>query len=260
MSDEKRETPRIYDYINKTTFLHIQDALGIKKVQLFAGKYRGGQGAELTLSHYVDLRVIRPLLHDLSWGKPIKFIDFKGTAKEDGPAESRVLSVNTKDDVVYWQLRNGPGQVIGQGAVKPDRSAPKTAFQQVTVRMTRQEARQTAYSTLEYLAAWRTAQLLGSVPTADRSKPAVLSLDELNDELFDAADDFDEIGTPVEELPEIPKLVVAAAPTNGASNGKLFANGDPCPTELLSEYDTFYEVMRTAPFDQEKLTAWKYRN
>lgn len=254
MSNNDHEVPRIYDYINKTTFLHIQDALGIMKVQLFAGKYRGGAGAELTLSHYVDLRAIRPLLHDLAWGKPVKFTDFKGTAKEDGSAESRVLSVNTKEDVVYWQLRNGPGQVIGQGAVKPDRSAPKTAFQQVAVRMTRQEARQAAYSTLEYLAAWRTAQLLGSVAVADRSKPEIIPLDELNNELFDD----ETIGTPVEELPVAPKLVTTVAPN--ANGAKLFANGEPCPTELLSEYDTFQQLMRTPPFSQEKLTAWTYRN
>ena len=149
---EQIERYRVYSHMTRSKFLHLEDALDIGKVRLFAGDYVKGQGAKATAAHYLDVADARVLLNDLAWGKTVDYCEFKGTLV-GGQAVSRVLKVKTNDDKVWVRLENGPGQVIGEGAVKP--AGKPTAV--VNVPLTTWEARRLAMAVLAHLQAWEVA-------------------------------------------------------------------------------------------------------
>ena len=127
----------------------MEDALDIGKVRLFAGEYKRGQGASVTAAHYLDVADARVLLSDLAWGKAVDYVEYKGRANGDKPT-SRVLKVKRNGDKVWLRLENGPGQVIGEGAVKPA-GEPEAV---VNVPLTVWEARRLAFAILAHLDAW----------------------------------------------------------------------------------------------------------
>ena len=249
--DEERNN-RIEEYMNKTTWLHFQDVLAIGKVQLFAGSYRKGQGSDLSLSHYIDALTIRPLLHDLSWGKAVNFVDFKGTAAEGG-ATSRILRVNTSGDKVYWNLTHGPGVPTVTGAIMPKKGTPDDAKQKLNIGMEKEMARQIAYSILEYMTAWRMVGLLAQ-PTAlscqQSEGDVAMAVNEIVNDLFGD----EPLPTPAGE-PE-PGIL---SPETAVASGK-FLNGELCPPELKSWYDEYVAIMKSPTRSQEHLTSWRYRN
>lgn len=159
---EQIERYRIHTHMTRTKWLHVEDALDIGKLRLFAGDYQKGKGAKATAVHYLDLADARVLLSDLAWGKPVDFCEFKGSPN-DGKPTSRVLKVKTNGEKVWVRLENGPGQVIGQGAVKPA-GKPESV---VNVPLTPWEARKLATTVLAHVDAWtvitfkqRTAKVL----------------------------------------------------------------------------------------------------
>jgi hypothetical protein len=142
------ERYRIHSYLTRTRFLHVEDALEIGKLRLFAGEYRRGEGASKTTSHYLDVADARVLLSDLAWGKPVDYTEYKGT--NGGRPTSRVLKVKRKGDKVWVRLENGPGEVVGEGAIKPA-GEPEAV---VDVPMTVWEARKLALAVLAHVQAW----------------------------------------------------------------------------------------------------------
>ena len=146
---ETIERYRIYSHITKSRFLHIEDCLDIGKLRLFGGEYQRGQGATATAAHYLDAPDARVLLSDLAWGKAVDYGEYKGTAN-GGQAVSRVLKVKTNGDKVWIRLENGPGQVIGEGAVKPA-GEPEAV---VNVPFIIWEARRLALTVQAHLDAW----------------------------------------------------------------------------------------------------------
>ena len=46
---------RIHSHVTQSRFLHIEDALGIGKIRLFAGMYRRGEGLQQHAHHFVDI-------------------------------------------------------------------------------------------------------------------------------------------------------------------------------------------------------------
>jgi hypothetical protein len=146
--------PRFYSHVTKTRFLHLEDSLEIGKVRFFAGAYQRGQGATATAVHFLDLADARVLFSDMAWGKPLEFVDFKGTTI-NGQPQSRVLKLRSKDDRYWLEIQNGPGQIIGQGAIKPSGNA--TA--QVAIPLSMQEARRLAHTALAYIRAWESKNL-----------------------------------------------------------------------------------------------------
>jgi hypothetical protein len=147
---EQAQRYRIHTHMTKTRFLHAEDALDIGKVRLFAGQYRRGQGADVTAHHFLDVADARVLFSDLAWGKAVDFCEYKGSANGDGGPTSRVLKVRTNDGKVWVRLENGPGQVIGEGAVKPAGDPEAVA----NVPLTTWEARKLAMAVLAHLQAW----------------------------------------------------------------------------------------------------------
>ena len=146
---EQAQRYRVYSHITKSRFLHIEDALDIGKIRLFAGDYQKGKGAKTLAVHYLDVADARVLLNDLAWGKAVDYCEFKGSANGGEPT-SRVLKVKTNGDKTWFRLENGPGEVIGQGAVKP-KGEPETV---VNVPLTTWEARRLAFEVLAHLDAW----------------------------------------------------------------------------------------------------------
>jgi hypothetical protein len=146
---EQVERYRIHSHMTRSRFLHVEDALDIGKLRLFAGEYVKGQGAQATAVHYLDVADARVLLSDLAWGKAVDYCEFKGSANSGEPT-SRVLKVKTNGDKVWFRLENGPGEVIGQGAVKPKGNSESV----VNVPLTIWEARKLAFTALAHLDAW----------------------------------------------------------------------------------------------------------
>ena len=153
--NEKRY--RLYEYMTRTKWLHVEDALSIGKLRLFAGSYQRGQGAQMTAFHFIDVADARVLFSDVAQGAPVDYCDFKGTTNSQGP-HSRVFKVksNGHGDKVWFRLENGPGEVIGQGAVKP-KGEPEAV---VNIPFEPWEARKLALAVLSYLQASQVVDMM----------------------------------------------------------------------------------------------------
>ena len=69
---------------------------------------------------------------------------------------SQVLKIKSNGDKVWIRLESGPGQVIGEGAVKPA-GKPETA---INVPFTTREARKSGSAALGFIQAWETTRLV----------------------------------------------------------------------------------------------------
>lgn len=160
---------RIFERVTNKNYFNVDDALSIGKLCLSAGNYTPGQGANSKTAVYLDADDARPLMADLSWGRPVKFADFKGSTK-NGAVESRVLNIydgadkQTGERIYFVKLSSGPGRVMGKGAVKP----AGEPTEQITIVLKLDEARKLALATLEYLQSWTTAQLIKQAMNDDR--------------------------------------------------------------------------------------------
>jgi len=99
---------------------------------------------------FLDVADARVVLSDLSWGKPVDFVDFKGGKDSQDNVISRVLKIHRRDDKVWIQVRNGPGEESYGGVVKP--VGKPTA--EVSIPLTVFEARKLAFAALAYLHSW----------------------------------------------------------------------------------------------------------
>lgn len=173
MSDQPAGHPyyRIYSQVTPSAFLHVEDALAIGKLRLFAGTYEKGQSASATAHHYLDLDDARLLFTDLAAGKvPVTdekdqaYVEYKGSGQ--GIPVSRILKVQASQDRVLFELSYGPGEYSGQGlgagAVRPVRGAQR---QSVTVTLSWLEARKMALAVLAHLTAWEVATFPARIAT-----------------------------------------------------------------------------------------------
>ena len=140
---------RIASQITRARFLHIEDSLERRKLRFFIGSYEQGRGATATAFTFLDVDDARVILSDLSWGKQMEFVDFKGGQAGSELLVSRVLKVTIKDGKCWVEIKNGPGEMIN-GVVKP-RGKPSAEIQ---IPLTIFEARRLAHACLAYLAAW----------------------------------------------------------------------------------------------------------
>ncbi len=252
-TDTQNKDEKIISHMTQSAFLHFMDATEIGKVKLFAGHYKRGEGADQTARHYVDVRTFRPILHDLSWGKVVEFVDFKGSEKgADGKPESRVLKIRSgKDkkerDAVFITLQAGPGAVVGEGAVKPA-GAPTT---EVNIVLLREQARQIAYDVLEFLTAVRTKLLLQAI-TQPGGKPHI-TMEEMVNEL--GLPDLDSSFTAAPK----PTAVITQLDPLKAFAEKRYLNSELVPEQYLAEYHTYTQETGKPPFNQEALINRIYR-
>jgi hypothetical protein len=140
----------------------VEDALTIGKIRFFIGEYQRGNGATATAYHFLDADDARPLMADLGWSKPVDFVDYKGSANGGQPV-SRVLKVRGPKDGKYWlEIQNGPGEIIGAGAVKPAGDPDAS----ISIALSLWEARKLALAIQEYMTAYRVATF-GDSPGQD---------------------------------------------------------------------------------------------
>ncbi len=157
MTDQEREgRPRIYSEITRTTILHVEDALDIGKLRLLLFQYERGKGAQAQADHYLDVEDARVLCFDLAQGRlPEPFIDYKGTPHgRDGKPLSRVLRIEDRGQrarqPIVIEVSHGPGEVIGEGAIKPS-GKPDV---RIAILLTRWQARRLALAVAGYIHAW----------------------------------------------------------------------------------------------------------
>lgn len=145
----RQQREQFYQHMTKSAFLHLEDALNIGKVRIFAGHYQRGQGTKVSSAHFIDLAAARVLFSDLAWGKKMDFCEFKGSPRgPDGKPVSRVLKIRSADaGKVWFRLEAGPGELIGEGAIKP--AGEPTAV--VNVPFTVWEARKLGFACLAQL-------------------------------------------------------------------------------------------------------------
>jgi len=160
MSEQHIERHRIHTVITRSAILHVEDALEIGKLRLFALAYKRGQGAQAHAIHFLDVADARPLMRDLATGRlREKYTEFKGS-RNGGQPVSRILTVKDRGQEarspMIIELANGPGEVIGQGAIKP-KGKPTTS---VAIFLSRWETRKLSLAVLEYLQACAVAEAL----------------------------------------------------------------------------------------------------
>ncbi len=160
---EKHVHPRIYTQITRSAILHIEDALAIGKVRLFMISYQRGQGAKATAAHYLDVEDARVLAFDLAvrGALPARFTDYKGNPTGlNGQPLSRVFKLEDRGEgqraPIVFQVSQGPGEVVGEGAIKP---AGKPTVE-IAMLLTRWQARRLGHALQSYLQAWQTKQLI----------------------------------------------------------------------------------------------------
>ena len=157
MSTMTADRVRIFSYLTRTRFLHIEDSLDIRKLRIFMGSFQKGQGASSTAYTFLDLDDARVVLGDMAWGKPLDFMDYKGGKDARRALIARLLKIQSKENRVWIQVSNGPGREIEPGMIKPngDPSA------EISIPLEVFDARKMAHACLAYISAWDVAQMIG---------------------------------------------------------------------------------------------------
>lgn len=156
------ERTRLFSCMIQSRFLHIEDALSKDdpKLRFFVGSFERGQGANATAYAFLDIDDARVVLNDLSWGKAVDFIDYKGGKDSNGQVISRVLKIRSHapEDKVWVELHNGPGQEVYGGIVKP----LGKPWAEIPMPLTVHQSRKMAFACLAYLHAWEVARMVAS--------------------------------------------------------------------------------------------------
>jgi len=158
----KAERYRIHTVITRSAILHVEDALEIGKLRLFALSYKRGEGAKATAYHFLDVADARVIMRDLATGRLREpYTEYKGSRNGDGKPISRVLTIKDRGqearNPIVIELANGPGEVVGEGAIKP--AGKPTA--EVAIFLSRWEARKLALAVLEWLQACAVVRAIG---------------------------------------------------------------------------------------------------
>ena len=153
--DYKPLNYRIVRHVTKTSILVIEDCLHLGKLRVEIVSYQRGEGVRATVEHYLDTDVARLLFSELARGRLSEpYQEFKGTMR-DGQPQSRVFRLYEAkaQNPIKLEIANGPGEVVGEGAIKPA-GKPDASL---AVLLSRWDARRIALAVLAHLNAWATA-------------------------------------------------------------------------------------------------------
>ncbi len=167
---------RIASHVTQSRFLHVEDALSIGKIRLFAGNYRRGLGVQSHAYHFIDLADARVIFAALVRGEPgFSYREYKGTPPRNGSsAISRILSVAVKGDNVYVELKSGPGKLTATGAITPN-GKPQV---EVNVGFKQYEAQRLAATVLAYIHAWDIYRIMIHQQLVGQPAPYLLAATE----------------------------------------------------------------------------------
>lgn len=210
---------RIHSHVTQSRFLHIEDALSIGKIRLFAGNYRKGQGMDAHSHHFIDLADVRVIFWALLCGEQgFNYKEYKGTPPQTRPeqgrrngsgAVSRVLSIVVKGDNVYIELKTGAGKLTPTGAIIPNGPAKV----EVNVAFKLHEARRMAATVLAYIQAWDVLRIFAHKQMVSQPAPYLL-----------VATSSENKGDPI--MTTKPENSVAQVNSTGQSQTRM-ANGRP---------------------------------
>ncbi|MDQ7839465.1 MAG: hypothetical protein RDU83_00385 [bacterium] len=153
---EQNRRPQIFRYVTKDKVLDIGDLLDPDpkrcKVRFILLQFGRDFKATTRALHYADADDLEVVCWDILHGTFREWTDHKGSVR-DGTCLARVLSLRKDpkyDNPYVLQIRNGPGQVIGQGAVKLVKA-------EVTLSLLLSEfdARRLCLTVLDYIRAWK---------------------------------------------------------------------------------------------------------
>lgn len=215
---------RIYTHVVQSRFLHVEDALTIGKLRLFAGNYRKGSGMSTHAIHFLDLADARVILAALASGEQgFKYKEYKGTPpRKKKAAVSRVLSVVVKGEKVYIELKSGPGKLTSTGAITPYGPAKV----EVNVGFKLYEARRLAASVLAYIHAWDVLRMMVNQQTIHPPLPYTST--PLSPSLLVSTTSVAN-GIQVKPANSIPKPNGATRSPVVAANGRPITRKDPFP-------------------------------
>lgn len=180
---------RIITHTTKTRILHIEDALDLGKLRLELWEYQKGNGAKGHVEHYMDVHDARLLFTDLATGHLAEpYQELKGTYR-DGQPQSRTLTVAEVEarQPIKITVSNGPGEVIGAGAIKPKKGAEQT---RISILLDRRTARKIALAVLGHIAAWEVATYYHRLSQGTWRPPTEEHVDIRTGEIVEEASDF----------------------------------------------------------------------
>src|SRR3990172_1275306 len=153
---EHAPRPQIFPYVTKDKVLDIGDLLDLDpkrcKVRFILLQFGRDFKATTRALQYVDADDLEVVCWDILHGTFVEWADHKGSIR-DGTCQARVLTM--RKDPKYanpyvLQIRNGPGQVIGQGAVKLVKAEVG-----LSLLLPEFDARRLRLTVLDYIRAWK---------------------------------------------------------------------------------------------------------
>jgi len=171
---EQQQNRTIYKLITRSAFLHVDDALKIGKLKLWAGRYTQGQGTSSHATAYMDADAARVVFWDLMvrGGFPEKLYpgqkwEAYGGSEREGKVIARVIRFREDSALqrapIVIELATGPGQRSETGGIQP-----AGQMEMVSVFLSKFDARKLAASVLEELQAYRVALQLQSLEKIEK--------------------------------------------------------------------------------------------
>jgi len=155
---EQTARPQIFRYVTRDKVLDVGDLLDAdpkrSKVRFILLQFGRDFKATTRALHYVDADDLEVVCWDILHGTFREWVDHKGSVR-DGTCQARVLTLRKDpkyENPYVLQIRNGPGQVIGQGAVKLVRAEVS-----LSLLLPEFDARRLSLVVLDYVRAWKQA-------------------------------------------------------------------------------------------------------
>jgi len=153
---EQNRRPQIFRYVTKDKVLDIGDLLDPdpkrSKVRFILLQFGRDFKATTRALHYAEADDLEVVCWDILHGTFQEWVDHKGSIR-DGACQARVLSLRKDpkyDNPYVLQIRNGPGQVMGQGAVKLVKAEVS-----LSLLLSEFDARRLCLTVLDYIRAWK---------------------------------------------------------------------------------------------------------
>jgi hypothetical protein len=153
---EPNGRPQIFRYVTKDKVLDVGDLLAPdpkrSKVRFILLQFGRDFKATTRALHYVGADDLEVVCWDILHGTFQEWTDHKGSVR-DGTCQARVLSLRKDpkyENPYVLQIRNGPGQVIGQGAVKLVKAEVSLGLL-----LPEFDARRLSLVVLDYVRAWK---------------------------------------------------------------------------------------------------------
>lgn len=167
---------RIYRLVTKTRILTVEDALKLGKIAFSLTEYKKGQGAAVSVTHYMDHQRAALLAFDILH-RPVANpwwhaqTEYKGTPK-GSEMEARTMTLELVEGTanpIRLTITNGPGEPAGTaGAIKPKTGSPQA---KVVTLLSWEHARAMSLAILMHVQSWQTMTYYSRIQEATWQPP-----------------------------------------------------------------------------------------